>query len=279
MIKTWLITGASTGFGRALAVHALGRGDKVVLAVRQPETARSLTEEYPQTAAVVTLDVTRPESIAAAVPAAWECFGGGRVDVIVNNAGYGLLASLEETDDARLAHCLATNLIGPLQIMRAAVPLLRAQGGGGHIINNSAVAAFSNHVGFAVYGAAKAGLEAASDALAAEVAPFKIKVTLVVPGPFRTDFIGRSLDAVTPGADYANTVGKFGAYLQKIDGRQPGDPARAAAAICQAVDSEKPPARLVLGKYAHDAYDKKLKAMAAELAAWRETGLPTDFPV
>lgn len=274
-MKTWLITGASTGLGRHLAETVLKNGDQCVLTARRPEQLDDLASLFAHLALAVPLDVTQPAQIAAAFAAGQERFG--TIDVVVNNAGYGLLAALEETDDARLGKNLETNLVGPLRVMRAAIPLMREQKHG-HIINISAAAAFGNYPGFGIYGAAKAGLEAASEAVAGECAPFGIKVTLVVPGPFRTDFIARSLDVAPRLPEYAATVGKFETFLTRINGRQPGDPGKAAEAIYQIAGGEKPPFRLVLGKYAYDKFDKRFKGMGAELEAWKSVGLPTDFP-
>lgn len=273
-MKTWLITGASTGLGRHLAETVLKNGDQCVLTARRPEQLDDLVSLFSHLAIAVPLDVTKPAQIAAAFASGSERFGS--IEVVVNNAGYGLLAALEETDEARLTRNLETNLVGPLRVMRAAIPCMRGQGRG-HIINISAAAAFGNYPGFAVYGAGKAGLEAASEAVAAECAPFGIKVTLVIPGPFRTDFIARSLEVAPRLPEYVSTVGKFETFLKRINGKQPGDPAKAAEAIYQVAQVEKPPFRLVLGKYATDKFDKKLKAQGAELEAWKSVGLPTDF--
>jgi NAD(P)-dependent dehydrogenase (short-subunit alcohol dehydrogenase family) len=273
-MKTWFITGASTGFGRQLAETVLQNGDQCVLTARQPEQLADLVTLFSHLAIALPLDVTQPTQINAALAAAREKFG--TIDVLVNNAGYGLLAALEETDDAQMERCLTTNLIGPLRLMRAAIPILREQKCG-HIINISAAAAIGNYAGFGIYGAAKAGLEAASESVAAECAPFGVKVTLVVPGPFRTDFIARSLDVAPRLPEYAGTVGKFETFLTRINGKQPGDPRKAAEAIYQIAGSEKPPFRLVLGKYANDKFAKRLKALGDELEAWKAVGLPTDF--
>lgn len=274
-MKTWFITGASSGFGRELATAVLQGGDRAVLAARRPEALADLVAAHPGKAAAVALDVTDPAQCADAVAQAFAW--AGRLDVLVNNAGYGLLAALEETDDARLARNLETNLTGPLRIIRAAIPRLRAQGGG-HIINMSSIAAFANEMGFSVYGAAKAGLMAAADALAGELAPFRIRITTVLPGPFRTDFIGRSLDAAPHRPEYADTVGRFEAFLHSINGRQPGDPRRAAQAILAIAGSDAPPAHLVLGRFAHDKFASTLDALRQDLAGWEHLGLPTDFP-
>jgi NAD(P)-dependent dehydrogenase (short-subunit alcohol dehydrogenase family) len=245
-----------------------------VLTARQPEQLADLVSLFSHLAIALPLDITQPTQIVSALQAAKEHFGA--IDVLVNNAGYGLLAALEETDDARLERNLQTNLVGPLRLMRAVIPIFREQQRG-HIINISAAAAFGNYAGFCVYGAAKAGLESASEAVALECAPFGIKVTLVVPGPFRTDFISRSLDQPPRLPEYIGTVGKFQTFLQRINGKQPGDPLKAAEAIYQIAGIEKPPFRLVLGKYAHDKFAKKIKSLGDELELWKSIGLPTDF--
>jgi len=273
-MKTLLITGASSGFGRHLAQEALGRGHHVVMAVRDPASVGDLIRDHAGTASAIRLDLTSPGDAAAAVAHAVERFG--RLDVLINNAGYGLLAALEETTDEQLSRNLETNFTGPLRLIRAALPVFREQKAG-HVISISAIAAYANHAGFAVYGGAKAALDAACDAVAQETASYGIRFTQVVPGPYRTDFIGRSLETASPLPAYAGTVGKFGAYLQKINGTQPGDPAAAARAILDLTDHPKPPFRLVLGNYATSMFAKKLAAQESELAAWRDIGIATDF--
>ncbi len=274
-MKTWFITGASTGLGRTLAETALRHGDNAVVTARSVAALDGLVERHPHQVLPLALDLTAPAGIEPALSSALERFGA--IDVLVSNAGYGLLAALEETGDAHLERNLETNLIGPLRLIRAAIPLLRQQGHG-HIITISAIAAFANELGFSVYGAAKAGLEAASEALAGELAPFGIAVTVVVPGPLRTDFIGRSLETVARMPVYQATVGKFAAFLSAIDGKQPGDPVKAAEAIYGVAGLPKPPFRLVLGGYAYDKFEKKLQVLEAELQAWKAVGLPTDHP-
>jgi len=277
MSNMWFITGTSTGFGRSLVVQALEAGAQVVATARKPESLDDLTAQHPDALRVFALDVTDGAQVKAAVAFALEAFSG-RLDVVVNNAGYGLMGALEEYDEAQIQRNLATNLLGPLAVMRAVLPTLRAQKSG-HIINMSAIAAFSNHPGFSVYGGAKAALEAASDALRDEVKPLGIKVTSVVPGPFRTDFVGRSMeDAAEHIAEYDPTSGKFAAYLHKIDGAQPGNPAAAARAIVQMVADGKAPTRLFLGKYALDTTRRKMAAIERELAEWEAVSLETDFP-
>jgi len=273
-MKTILITGASTGFGRALATEALNRGHQVVLAVRNPESVADLVAHYSGKAIAIGFDLTKPADADRAVKETLEQFG--QLDVLINNAGYGLLAALEESTDEQLTRNLETNFTGPFRLIRAALPVMRGQKSG-HIITLSAIAAYANHPGFAVYGGAKAALDAACDAAAQETAALGIKFTQVIPGPFRTDFIGRSLDHATRLPDYEGSVGKFGGFLSKMEGKQPGDPAKAAAAILDLMDAEKPPFRFVLGNYGTTTFGRKLASMEAELNVWKEKGLPTDF--
>jgi NAD(P)-dependent dehydrogenase (short-subunit alcohol dehydrogenase family) len=273
-MKTLLITGASTGFGRSLAKEALERGHQVTLAVRNPESVADLVAQFPGKAHSIRFDLTKPADAERAVAETVEQFG--TLDVLINNAGYGLLAALEESTDEQLALNLETNFTGPFRLIRAALPVMRVQKSG-RIISLSAIAAYANHPGFAVYGGAKAALDAACDAAAQETAALGIKFTQVIPGPFRTDFIGRSLDHTARLPDYEGTVGKFGGFLSKMEGKQPGDPAKAAAAILDLLDAEEPPFRLLIGGYAHTIFAKKLAAQDAEMKAWKEKGLPTDF--
>jgi NAD(P)-dependent dehydrogenase (short-subunit alcohol dehydrogenase family) len=274
-MKTLLITGASTGFGRSLATEALERGHQVALAVRTPESVADLVGAYPGKAHAIRFDLTKAADADRAVQETVAQFGS--LDVLINNAGYGLLAALEESTDELLSRNLETNFTGPFRLIRAALPVMRAQKSG-RIISLSAIAAYANHPGFAVYAGAKAALDAACDAAAQETAAFGIKFTQVIPGPFRTDFIGRSLVHASRLSDYEATVGKFGAYLAKVDGKQPGDPVAASRLILDLLDEEKPPFRLVLGHYAATMLTKKLASSGAELEAWKDRGLATDFP-
>lgn len=275
-MKTWFITGASSGFGREIAAAAIAQGDQVAVTAREVASVEHFVEDYPLQARAYALDVTRPETILAALEEARRDFGA--IHVVVNNAGYGLIGALEECGEEQMWRNVETNLMGPLRVMRAALPLFRAQGGG-HFINLGAAAAISNYAGFSVYGGAKAGLELASEAVAAEAAPFGVKVTVVIPGPFRTAFIGRGLErAASARPEYAGTAGKFAAFLEKVDGQQPGDPAAAAQAILKVAEAERPPFRLVLGKYAYQKARRQLDRERAELDAWEGVGLGTDYP-
>lgn len=275
-MKTILLTGASTGFGRCLAQEALSRGSRVALAVRDPETVTDLIDLYPEQAKAIRFDLMQPGDAPRAVAETLDHFGS--MDILINNAGYGLLAPLEGTTDEQIDRNLTTNFTGPLRLIRAVLPVFREQKSG-HIINLSAIAAYANHAGFSVYGGAKAALDAACEAVAEECAPLGMTFTAVIPGPFRTDFIARSLDAdqATSLPAYAPTVGKFAAILQRMNGRQPGDPAKAAKVICDIMDMQRPPARLLLGAYAFDRFDKKLAALDAGMKSTREIGCPTDF--
>ena len=273
--RVWLITGSSSGLGRSLAEAVLAQGDTAVVTARNVARVKDLEHQYPGKALALPLDVTHPEQIAAAVQAALASFF--RIDVLANNAGYGVLGALEELSPAQMSRNLETNLMGPISTMRAVLPVMRQQRNG-HIVNISAIAAFGNEMGFSIYGGAKAALEAVSESVASEVRPLGIRVTIVAPGPFRTDFIGRSIENASGQIDdYRGTSGKFASFLQKLDGRQPGDPAKAAQAIIRIVESAKPPFRFVLGGYAFDKMRKKLKSIGAEIDAWENVGLNTDY--
>ena len=273
--RVWLITGCSSGLGRALASHILAHGHRVIATARDADTLAGLAARHPDTCRALALNVTDSAQVKAVVAQAAEVFG--RLDVVVNNAGYGLLGAFEELGADQIARNFATNFFGALEVIRAALPILRAQGSG-HIVNISAAAVISNYAGFSIYGATKWALEGVSEALALELKPLGIKVTIVQPGPFRTDFIARSLErAENHLADYDRTSGKFLRLLETMHGKQPGDPGKAAEAILAAVEADAPPLRLVLGKYAHDKVRKRLAATEHELTQWQHAGLPTDF--
>lgn len=273
--KVWLITGCSSGFGRSLTNAALKQGDRVIATARQPEQLQHFIEQYPDTAKTIALDVTDKNQVKTAVEFAKETFG--RIDVLVNNAGYALVAALEETSDEQMRQNFETNLFGTVNTIQAVLPIMREQKAG-VIVNMSAIAGFVNKVGFSIYGATKFAIEGVSEALRGEVGPLGIKVIMVEPGPFKTDFVNRSLVKVEPQIkDYAKTCGKFIRVLENMEGKQPGDPDKAAEAIIKAVESKKPPLRLVLGKYAYKTFRQKIKSLTMELDAWEETAANTDF--
>lgn len=273
--KVWLITGCSTGFGRSLAQAVLQHGDRLIATARKPEQLQDLVSQYPDNVKAIRLDVTNLNEVQAAVKAAIEAFE--QVDVLVNNAGYGLIGALEEVSEEQIRCNFETNFFGALNMIRAILPVMRQQQSG-HIINMSAIAGFNNELGFSIYGSAKFALEGVSEALRGEVAPLGIKVTIVEPGPFRTDFIGRSLELVEQSIDaYNATVGQFWEFLNKISGSQPGNPDKAANALIKVVESPNPPLRLVLGKYAYSKFREKIKSLTAELDTWEEIAVNTDF--
>ncbi len=272
-LKTWFITGCSSGFRRAIAEGALAAGHRVIATARDIRSIADL--ERAGSCHVMTLDVTDSSEIPGVIREASQVWGG--IDVLVNNAGYGLIGAVEECSDEQIRRNMETNFFGHLNVIRAALPILREQKSG-HIINISAAAAISNYAGFGIYGAAKAALELMSESLRIEVAPLGIRVTLVQPGPFRTEFVSRSLDrAESHIADYDRTSGKFLRFIESMNGKQPGDPVRAAEAITAAVESDSPPQRLVLGRYANDKARKRLIDVEKERAAWEHIGLPTEF--
>lgn len=267
-MKTWFITGCSSGFGRAIAEAALAAGHRVIATARD---VRRIADLEGPACRVLTLDVTDAVNVREAVAEA------GQFDVLLNNAGYGLIGAVEECDDDQIRRNMETNFFGPLNVIRAALPMLRAQKSG-HIINLSAAAAISNYPGFGVYGGAKAALECLSESLRLELAPLGIRVTLVEPGPFRTDFVSRSLEkAAQPLADYDGTSGRFARLISSMNGKQPGDPAKAAQAILAIAASENPPLRLVLGKYANEKARRRAADLEKERAAWETIGLPTEI--
>jgi NAD(P)-dependent dehydrogenase (short-subunit alcohol dehydrogenase family) len=272
--KIWFITGISRGFGKALAQAVLVRGDVVIGTTR--DGAAGL-DAGAGTLHVLPLEVTDKAAIASTVERAFALHG--RVDVLVNNAGYGLLGAIEESSEEETRRVFDVNFFGPLELIKAVLPRLRAQGRG-HIINVSSIAGLAPMAGSGLYAASKFALEGMSQALAQELAPLGIRVTLVEPGAFRTDFLsahsirktGTALEA------YAATSGKAVRYLAQLEGRQPGDPERGARAILQAVDAETPPLHLVLGSDALQRSRAQVALMSRELDTWEAVTRSTDFP-
>jgi NAD(P)-dependent dehydrogenase (short-subunit alcohol dehydrogenase family) len=274
--KVWLITGCSTGFGRALAEAVLKKGDSLLATARKPEQLRALIAHYPETAKAVRLDVTSPQDIQAVVDTAIATFG--RIDVLVNNAGHGLIAALEEVSDEETHQFFETNFFGALRLMQAVLPVMRQQGSG-HIVNLSSTAGLVGFGGSSLYCGAKFALEGTSEALAREVESFGVKVTLIEPGAFRTDFNGRSLATVEQSIDaYASVSGASLQWFKEMDGQQPGDPAKAAQAIIQAVENPHPPMRLALGTDAMSLIQEKLERVKTDLDAWQQVTVSTDYP-
>ena len=275
MTRTWLITGCSRGLGRALAEAVLETGDRLVATARNPESLNDLVAIGGDHAIALPLDVTDEAAAERAVREAVERFGG--LDVVVNNAGYGDVAPIEDTSLDAFRAQIETNLFGTIIVTRAAIPLFREQRGG-HFIQVSSIGGRAGATGRAPYSAAKFGVEGFSEVLAIEMAPFGVKVTIVEPGGFRTDFAGSSTQITAGNPVYAATVGKTAAMQLEYDGRQPGDPARAAQAILAVASTDDPPLRLVLGSDAYARAEHTDEARLAELRAWRETSISTDFP-
>jgi NAD(P)-dependent dehydrogenase (short-subunit alcohol dehydrogenase family) len=275
-MSTWLITGSSSGLGRDLARAVLDAGHNAVVTARNADSVRGLTRTHPDRALAVALDVTDSAQIAAAVARGEERFGG--IDVLVNNAGYGYRAAVEEGDEADVAALFATNVFGPVALIKAVLPGMRARRSGA-IVNVSSIGARICPPGSGYYAASKAALEGLSGSLRKELAPLGIRVVVVEPGGFRTDFAGRSLQqSATVIDDYAETAGKRRKENDTAHGTQPGDPVRAARAILTAVEADQPPALLMLGTDALTAIRAVIDAQLAELTAWEKTSLSTDFP-
>ena len=273
--KVWLITGSSTGFGRSLTEAVLKHGDRVVATARKPEQLNDLVEQYPETAKAFRLDVTDPQNISEVVDFALKTFG--QIDVLVNNAGYGAVGAIEEVSDEAIQRQFDTNVFGALKMMRAVLPLMRKQRSG-HILNLSSVGGFVSFGATGIYCGTKFALEALSEALSKEVESLGIKVTIVEPGAFRTDFNGRSLAAPEqPIDDYAPITSPFLQWLQEMDGKQPGDPDKAAIAMIKVVESNNPPLRLALGADAVSMIEAKLESVKTELDAWRQVSLDTAY--
>lgn len=273
--KTWFVTGVSSGFGRALARAALDRGDTVVGTLRRESEMAEFEALAPGRSIAVRLDVTDREAVRTVVPAAFAA--QGHVDVLVNNAGYALSGALEETSDDEADRQMETNLFGAAGVIRAALPALRAQGHG-RIINISSQSGIIGYAGLSWYGASKFALEGLSEALRQELAPFGIHVTIVEPGGFRTKWAGASMTyAAHPLPAYARQYEGARKRFAAMDGRQPGDPERAAQALLALADAEKPPLRLVLGSDALAAITAKLAATQAEIDAWSELSCSSDI--
>ncbi|MDR6639088.1 oxidoreductase [Paenarthrobacter nitroguajacolicus] len=274
-MTTWLITGCSTGLGRALAHAVLAKGDNAVVTARNTDSLQDLTAEFPKTALAVSLDVTDQSQVDAAVQQAAERFGG--VDVLVNNAGYGYRAAIEEGDDADVRTLFDTNVFGPVAMIKAVLPGMRSRRSG-TIVNISSIGARICPPGSGYYSASKAALEGISGSLHKELQPLGISVTAVEPGGFRTDFAGRSLTQSAEAiADYADTAGKRRKENDTVHGTQPGDPDKAAQVIISAVEAEQTPAFLLLGADAVYAYDAVEEAMRAEVDRWREHSASTGY--
>ena len=275
MSKVYLITGTSSGFGRALAEAVLKQGDKAVLAARKLADVEALAAQYPADAIAVKLDVTHEGDRQQAIGSAIEKFG--RVDVLANIAGQGSLGAIEEFSSEQIRKQFEVNFFGVLELTRAILPVMRQQKSG-HILNLTSIGGLASIGGFALYCATKFAVEGFSEALRDEVKPLGIKVTIVEPGAFRTEFSGAAnMRPESSIEDYKPTIEPIQQYLYGNDGKQPGDPHKAALAMIKAIESDNPPLRLMLGADAFGLWEKKFAAMEEEFTAWRKVGEDTAF--
>ena len=272
----WFITGCSTGFGRELARAVLDRGYRCVVTARNPESVRDLAAAHGERALVAQLDVTVPAEVEASVRAAEARFG--RIDVLVNNAGIGYFGAIEESDEAEVRRMFEINVFGLGRMTNAVLPGMR-QRRSGHVVNIASIGGIRAFPGVGWYNATKFAVVGLSEALSLETAPLGIKVTVVEPSGFRTDWAGRSAnDATTRIADYAETAHTNQGTIRGYSGKQPGDPVRAAAAIIAAVEAPEPPLHLLLGKGAMRGARWKLDLLKANFDAWEATTVGADFP-
>ena len=274
-MRTWFITGASRGFGALIAKEALNAGDAVVATARNPQSAIDAIGDHPNLLALP-LDVTNEAQAHEAAAAAVKRFG--RIDILVNNAGFGLLGAVEEASADEVERLYRTNVFGLLGVTRAILPHMRRQRSG-HILNISSVGGYRSGAGFGVYCSTKFAVEGISEALAQELAPLGIKVTIIEPGYFRTDFLDASSLAVSPAQieDYAETAGATRARAAEVSHNQPGDPAKLAPAIVRLVNEASPPLRMAFGSDTVAAIEAKNAFVADELARWHDLSISTDF--
>ncbi|GAA1663450.1 oxidoreductase [Glycomyces endophyticus] len=272
--RVWLITGTSSGFGRAIAEAALAAGDTVIATARRPEALDDLAAAHPGRVVPVALDVTDPAQVNAVVAEAVLWYG--RIDVLVNNAGRGHVGAVEETTDAELRSLMDLHFFGPANLARAVLPHMRANGSGA-IVQLSSMGGRMSFPGVGAYSATKHALEGLSEALAAEVRPHGVDVMIVEPSAFRTGFAGGVHSESAPVEGYEATVGPFRSSFAASDGNQPGDPVKAAAAIVAALAADEVPLRLALGDTAIDRIRESLQAQEAELHAWEHVSRAMDF--
>jgi short-subunit dehydrogenase len=274
--RVWFITGTSTGFGYLLAEEALKRGERVIATARDVSKLSRLARQYPDRIHTLTLDVTNPNEIISIAQQAIAAFG--HVDTLVNNAGYGVNGAIEEVSEDEFEPMFQTNIYGLIRVTRAFLPHFR-QRRSGHIFNLSSIGGLIGSPGWGFYNATKFAVEGLSEALAEEMKPLGVHVTVVEPGPFRTDFLGRSSKlARRQLRDYATTAGKAREYLKTQSGKQPGDPQKAVEAIITAANSPKPPLHLILGQVALTRFRHKLSDWHEEIAAWESVTTSADFP-
>ena len=274
MSKVWLITGASRGLGRAFTEEVLKAGHRVVATARNSEQLAEIAARFGENVRTVSLDVTKEAQAKYAVNAAIQTFGG--LDVLVNNAGYGNVCPVEATSLADFRAQIETNLFGVIIMTKAVLPYFRERGSG-HIIQISSIGGRVGPTGRAAYAAAKFGVEGFSESLAKEVGPLGIKVTIVEPGGFRTDFAGSSTELREGRPEYDATVGATVRFQRNYDGKQPGDPAKAAAALLHITSLPEPPLRLLLGSDAYNAAEKHALQILVPDLEWRDLSVSTDY--
>jgi NAD(P)-dependent dehydrogenase (short-subunit alcohol dehydrogenase family) len=276
MNKVWFITGCSTGFGRELSQLVLSQGYKAVVAARKTEDVKDIVEKYPDTALAVKLDVTKQEEITSSVKEAIEKFG--TIDVLVNNAGIGYFGAIEESEEEEVRRMFEINFFGLANMTREVLPIFRKQRSG-HVVNVSSIGGFVAFPAVGMYNATKFAVFGYSEALAKETAHLGIKVTVVAPSGFRTDWAGRSANnSKIVIADYEPSAHANKNNIRGYSGNQPGDPARAAKAIVRAVESANPPLRLLLGAAALKNARLKLDELKNDFDTWEETTVGADFP-
>jgi short-subunit dehydrogenase len=273
MAKVWLVTGCSSGLGHALVAELI-MANQLVVATARNTASLEMFSSFPNVL-IQPLDVTRKNEIDAAVALSIQKFG--KIDVLVNNAGYGVVGSLEEASLEDIRRIFDTNFFGLIETTRAVLPQMRKQRSG-HILNISSVAGIVSTPGLGIYNASKFAVEGLSEALAAEVRPFGIHVTIIEPGPFRTDFASRSVHVTAPMFEYEISVGATRRYIETVNGKQAGDPVRAAKVMIDLVGKTTPPLRLPLGELAFSRIRKKIVDLESELRAWELVGVKTDFP-
>jgi len=272
--KVWLITGSTRGLGRALAEAVLAAGHKLVATGRDPGQLKSLVGRYGDQIRAVALDVTSEQAATGAVAEAIKAFG--RLDVVANNAGYGDVCPIEDMSMTEFRAQIETNLFGVVHVTKAALPFMREQGSG-HILQFSSIGGRIGPIGRAAYAAAKWGVEGFSEVLSKEVGPLGVKVTIIEPGGFRTDFAGSSSTIREGRPEYDATVGKTARFQRGFNGKQPGDPAKAAAAMLRITGSDNPPLRLILGSEAFKAIEQNDLAKLNSDRKWKELSISTDF--
>jgi NAD(P)-dependent dehydrogenase (short-subunit alcohol dehydrogenase family) len=276
MSKVWFITGCSTGFGRELAKYVLESGHKAVVASRKTDDVKDIVADHPETSIAVQLDVTKPDEITASVEAAKQKFG--QIDVLVNNAGIGYFGAIEESEEDEVRRMFEINFWGLANMTKAVLPIMRAQRSG-NIVNIASIGGLVGFPAVGYYNATKFAVDGFSDALSKEVAPLGIKVTVVAPSGFRTDWAGRSANnSKIVIDDYKATAETNKNAIRGYSGKQPGDPVRAVKAIVKAVEDANPPLHLLLGAAALKGARNKLEVLKKDFDTWEETTTGADFP-